>query len=65
MLCPKCGHEQPEADECVECGVIVSKYFEVQEKKREAEAEARWWREAREEAAEDSLSLSKEIVRRG
>lgn len=26
MACPKCGHEQPQADECSACGVIIEKY---------------------------------------
>ncbi len=26
MTCPQCGFEQPETDECVKCGLILSKY---------------------------------------
>ncbi len=26
MNCPKCGFVQPEADECVQCGVLVARY---------------------------------------
>ena len=27
ITCPQCGFEQPEADECAKCGVIISKYY--------------------------------------
>ena len=33
MTCPKCGHEQIEALECVKCGIIISRYKELKEKK--------------------------------
>ncbi|HEV8255164.1 MAG TPA: thioredoxin family protein [Vicinamibacteria bacterium] len=26
MVCPRCGHEQPEAPECGRCGIVVGKY---------------------------------------
>ncbi len=26
MICPKCGFEQPDADECTKCGVIINKF---------------------------------------
>jgi len=26
MTCPQCGFQQPETDECVKCGVIISQY---------------------------------------
>jgi DNA repair exonuclease SbcCD ATPase subunit len=32
--CPKCGSDVPESSmECIKCGIIFSKYFEVQERK--------------------------------
>jgi hypothetical protein len=27
ITCPQCGFEQPETNECVKCGVIISKYY--------------------------------------
>lgn len=27
MNCPKCGHEQPKAESCVACGIIIEKYL--------------------------------------
>ena len=26
IACPQCGFEQPETNECIKCGVIISKY---------------------------------------
>ena len=26
LQCPRCGFEQPPTDECISCGVIISKY---------------------------------------
>jgi len=34
MTCPQCGFEQIEADACLKCGIIVSKYFEHQRRAR-------------------------------
>lgn len=27
MVCPKCGHNQPVADECAACGIIIEKFL--------------------------------------
>jgi hypothetical protein len=34
ITCPQCGFEQPETDECIKCGVIISKYLRYQETAR-------------------------------
>jgi hypothetical protein len=39
VICPKCGHEQRQTDECIKCGVVISKYISIQ--RREAEEEER------------------------
>ena len=40
MTCPKCGHEQNKAIECVKCGIIVSKYLELKDKRVEEKKKA-------------------------
>lgn len=35
MRCPKCGHEQVPADTCTACGIVFSKYYEIQKRKTE------------------------------
>jgi len=39
VTCPQCGFEQPETDECIKCGVIISKYVKYQEMARSYEAQ--------------------------
>lgn len=41
ITCPQCGFEQPETDECIKCGVIISKYFQYQEMARAYEGRVR------------------------
>jgi hypothetical protein len=31
ITCPQCGHVQEQTDECVKCGVIISKFLKYQE----------------------------------
>lgn len=33
MKCPACGHEQNLTDTCVNCGIVFSKYYEIQNRK--------------------------------
>jgi len=37
VTCPQCGFEQPETDECIKCGIIISKYVQFQEMARSVE----------------------------
>jgi hypothetical protein len=39
VTCPQCGFEQPETDECIKCGVIISKYVKYQEMARSYEGQ--------------------------
>lgn len=41
MICPQCGFEQPEADRCTRCGIVVSNYFHYQEMDRSDEGKVR------------------------
>jgi hypothetical protein len=41
VTCPQCGFEQPKTDECIKCGIIISKYFQYQEMARTFEGQVR------------------------
>ncbi len=41
VVCPHCGFEQPETDECIKCGIIISKYKQFEEKARSVEGQVR------------------------
>jgi hypothetical protein len=41
VTCPQCRFEQPETDECVKCGIIISKYVQFQEMARSVEGQVR------------------------
>ncbi len=41
VTCPQCGFEQPETDECIKCGVIISKFTQFQEMARSVEGQVR------------------------
>jgi hypothetical protein len=41
VTCPQCGFTQPETDECVKCGIIISKYVQFQEMARSIEGQVR------------------------
>ena len=41
VTCPQCGFEQPESDECIKCGIIISKYVQFQEMARSVEGQVR------------------------
>jgi hypothetical protein len=41
ITCPQCGFEQPETDECIKCGIIISKHVQFQEMARSYEGQVR------------------------
>ncbi len=41
VTCPQCGFEQPETDECVKCGIIISKYIQYQQVAQSLEGKIR------------------------
>jgi hypothetical protein len=41
VTCPQCGFEQPETDECIKCGIIISKHVQFQEMARSYEGQVR------------------------
>jgi len=41
VTCPQCGFEQPQTDECVKCGIVISKYTQYQEMARSVEGQVR------------------------
>jgi len=41
VTCPQCGFEQPQTDECVKCGIIISKYVQFQEMARSVQGQVR------------------------
>ena len=41
VTCPQCGFEQPETDECVKCGIIISKFVRDQEMAKTYEGQVR------------------------
>lgn len=41
ITCPQCGFEQTQTDECIKCGVIISKFMQYQEMARSMEGKVR------------------------
>jgi hypothetical protein len=41
VICPQCKFEQPESDECVKCGIIISKFMQYQEMAKSIEGQVR------------------------
>jgi hypothetical protein len=40
MKCPKCGLEQTQNETCIQCGIVFTKYHEIQKRKAERQAQA-------------------------
>lgn len=41
ITCPQCGSKQPETNECMKCGIVISKYLQYQEMARSFEGKVR------------------------
>jgi hypothetical protein len=41
VTCPQCGFEQPESNDCVKCGIVISKFMQYQEMARSMEGQVR------------------------
>jgi hypothetical protein len=41
VTCPQCGFEQPGTDECIKCGIVISKYVQFQDMARSVEGQIR------------------------
>ena len=39
MKCPKCGQEQVSGQTCTQCGIVFAKYYEIQKRKVESQAQ--------------------------
>lgn len=64
MKCPACGYEQPQSEECQKCGIIIEKFFKMQdERKKKKEEEEEGERELEREEKEMELADRKEIFR--
>ena len=41
ITCPQCGFVQPESNDCIKCGIVISKFMEYQEMARSYEGQVR------------------------
>ena len=58
IVCPKCGHEQPESESCVKCGIIYAKY------QQQTQVDAAWQGQAPTAIHEsDKASLGEKLDR--
>jgi hypothetical protein len=53
ITCPQCGYEQVETNECIKCGIIISKYKQYQEMAQAYEGKVHEVREVREVQGEE------------
>lgn len=62
MVCPRCGHEQVEAQTCVACGVHVDKFLKLMAKKEKEEDEEPEDPEALEDQEEEEQDASRVVL---
>jgi hypothetical protein len=41
IVCPQCGFEQPEQEECIKCGIVISKHLKYEEMARGLEGQVK------------------------
>ena len=41
IVCPQCGFEQPEQEECIKCGIVISKHLKYEEMVRGVEGQVK------------------------